>query len=94
MSLSFHDPRGRARVAPAPYTARLSLDGSPVIGLLANGFPDSGPFLDALEGVLSRALPAARFVRYAKPNASTPADEPLLARIVAECAALVTAYGH
>lgn len=94
MSLDFHDPRGRARVADQPYTARLPLADNPVIGLLANGFPDAGPFLDAVEGALAQALPTARIVRYAKPNASTPADTALIDRIADECSALVTAYGH
>jgi hypothetical protein len=94
MTISFHDPRGETRVAPEPYTCRHALTGRPVIGLLANGFPDSVVFLDAIEGALAEALPAASFKRYAKPGASVPAKDKLVHTIAGECDALVTAYGH
>jgi len=94
MSLSFHDPRGITRVAAEAYTCRATLDGTPTIGLLANNFPDSVEFLDAIERALAVALPTARFQRYLKPNASVPAKNALIERIATECDALVTAYGH
>ena len=94
MSLSFFDPRGTSRVTAQAYTCKAALDGTPTIGLLANNFPDSEAFLDAVERTLATALPGARFARYLKPNASTPANAKLVERIVAECDALVTAYGH
>ena len=62
--------------------------------MLANSFPDSGNFLDAVERSLKSLLPAATFRRYAKPNASMPAVDQLLDGIAAECQAVVTAYGH
>ncbi len=94
MTLSYHDPRGATRVEPQAYTCRHDLDGSPTIGLLANGFPDSVAFLDAVETALAQALPQANFRRYAKPGASAPADATLVRSIAAECDALITAYGH
>lgn len=94
MSLEFHDPRGLTRVAAEPYTCKTSLEGAPVIGLLANNFPDSVPFLDAVERALATALPAATFARYVKKSASVPADERLVGEIATRCDALVTAYGH
>jgi hypothetical protein len=94
MSISFHDPRGASRVAVEPYTCKSALSGSPTIGLLANNFPDSEAFLDAVERALTSALPDARFARYLKPSASIPASAELVERIANECDALVTAYGH
>ena len=94
MSLSFHDPRGTSRVTAQAYTCKAALDGTPTIGLLANNFPDSEAFLNAVERALTAALPAARFAHYLKPSASIPANQQLVERIVSECDALVTAYGH
>lgn len=94
MTVEFLDPRGAPRVAFEAYTCRAPLEGEAVIGLLANNFPDSVPFLDAIERAIATVLPAARFARYVKKNASVPADERLVADIAARCDALVTAYGH
>lgn len=94
MSISFHDPRGTSRVTAEAYTCKAALDGAPTIGLLANNFPDSEAFLDAVERALANALPAARFARYLKPSASVPANAQMVERIATECDALVTAYGH
>jgi hypothetical protein len=94
MAIDFHDPRGATRVAPESYTCRHDLSGSPTIGLLANGFPDSVAFLDAVEGALAGALPQASFKRYQKPGASAPAVASIVDSIASECDALVTAYGH
>ena len=94
MPIQFHDPRGETRVAHENYVCQHALEGTVAIGLLANGFPDSVAFLDAVEQALSRALPQALFKRYQKPGASAPADAELVQRIANECDALVTAYGH
>ncbi len=94
MSISFHDPRGASRVAAEAYTCTAQLAGTPTIGLLANNFPDSEAFLDAVQRALGAALPHARFARYLKPSASIPANAQMVERIARECDALVTAYGH
>lgn len=94
MSISFHDPRGTSRVTAEPYTCKHALIGTPTIGLLANNFPDSEAFLDAVQRALANALPSARFARYLKPSASVPANAAMVERIATECDALVTAYGH
>lgn len=94
MALEFIDPRGETRVAAEPYLPRHALDDAVTIGLLANGFPDSVAFLDAVETALAAELPCAGFRRYAKPGASAPATPELVETIAAECDALVTAYGH
>lgn len=94
MAITYHDPRGESRVAPQPYTPRAPADGPVTVGLLANGFPDSEAFLDAVERALERELAGATFRRYRKPGASIPANDALVSAIAAECDALVTAYGH
>ena len=72
---------------------RLASD-APVVGLLANGFPDSVAFLDEVEHALTDVLPGAVVRRYDKGNASIVAGDQLLDGITAECTAVVTAYGH
>ena len=94
MTITYHDPRARSRRPHEPYTERLDLRQARVVGLLENGFPDAGAFLDAIEQALAPVRPLTRFVRYRKPSASVPASSELVQRIVDECDALVTAYGH
>lgn len=94
MTIEFHDPRGEQGRTSEAYALALDCESAVTIGLLANGFPDSVVFLDAVESALGAVLPAARFRCYAKPGASTPASADLVARIAGECDALVTAYGH
>lgn len=66
-----------------------------VIGMLANGFPDSVAFLDEVELALSPLLPEGSTIkRYAKPNASVVVSEGTLQAMGGECDALVAAYGH
>ena len=94
MSIEFHDPRGEARREALPYTARLGESAEPIIGLLANGFPDSVEFLEAVENALNDALPAAQVRHYNKNGASIPAKADLISEITNECDAVITAYGH
>lgn len=94
MAIEFHDPRAMRLAPPEPYRLAAALDGPVTIGLLANGFPDSAAFLDAVETALAARLPAARFKRYDKGNPSIPANATLLDRIAGECDAVASAYGH
>lgn len=94
MSIEYLDPRALRLAPPAPYALRARFDGPVTMGLLANGFPDSVAFLDAVEQALAARLPAARFRRYDKGNPSIPATPALLERIVAECDVVASAYGH
>lgn len=94
MSIHYHDPRASAGRRADPYVRRLANASTPTLGLLANGFPDAAAFLGAVETALRELLPQATFTRYAKPAASAPAAPELIQRIVAECDAVVTAYGH
>lgn len=95
MTVRFFDPRAEPGAPVEAYTLGIDLGAAPVtIGMLANGFPDSVPFLAEVEAALRTVLPAARFVHYDKGNASTIASDELLGRIVGECQAVVAAYGH
>lgn len=94
MPISYHDPRGQTRVAPEPYGCRLELKADLTIGLLANGFPDSVAFLDAVESALQSKLPNAELRRFLKPSASAPADSALVQQMAEQCDAIVAAYGH
>jgi len=98
--IEFVDPRAEPATPVEPY--ELAFD--PVvahgdaddraIGLLANGFQDSEVFLDHVEKALAAELPGAKFHRYNKHNASSVIADPMLDTVVAECKAVVAAYGH
>lgn len=94
MTLEYLDPRATRLAPPEAYRLSATLDGPLTIGLLANGFPDSVAFLDAVESALGARLPAARFRRYDKGNPSIPATAALLGQIVGECDVVASAYGH
>ncbi len=93
--IEFHDPRARTEIPLQAYTLGLDLEQTPgaTVGFLANGFPDSGPFLEAVAGALAGRLDlAAR--HWNKGNASIPAGPAILDEIEASCQAVVAAYGH
>jgi hypothetical protein len=93
--IEFHDPRARTEVAVTPYTLGIDLrqNDHATVGFLANGFPDSGAFLEAVAAALSRqARVTAK--HWNKGNASIPASPAILAAIGASCDAVVAAYGH
>ena len=92
--IEFHDPRAEPGAEPEPYRLSCELDGGHKIGLLANGFPDSERFLDAVERALVELVPGLEVVRANKGNASIVAGEDILAAMSEECRAIVTAYGH
>jgi hypothetical protein len=95
VTVHFLDPRAEPGLPVDPYVLSVDVTSGAIdIGLLANGFPDSVAFLDQVQSALSEALPAARFHRYDKGNASIAAPEDMLAQIVADCSAVVAAYGH
>lgn len=93
--IEFLDPRAAPGAPVDAYELGLPLDDEPAtIGLLANGFPDSVAFLDHVETSLRALMPQAHFVRYDKGNASAVVSDQMLGEIVAECRAVVAAYGH
>ena len=94
MSIQFHDPRAAPLAPPEPYRLTADLSQPLVMGLLANGFPDSVAFLEALEQALIPLLPGARFRHYNKGNPSIRVTEEMLGAISRECTVLATAYGH
>jgi hypothetical protein len=94
--ITFHDPRGDVATEMEAYTLRYEFaETQPVtIGLLANGFPDSVNFLQALGKALRVKMPAAVVKVWNKGNASIPAPESMLAEIKASCQVAIAAYGH
>ena len=94
MSIQFHDPRAEPSRPVEKYGLKAALDGPIALGLLANGFPDSVEFLEAVEDALGEALPEASFHRYNKGGPSIPVIAHLVDDIVERCDAVVTAYGH
>jgi hypothetical protein len=93
--IEFLDPRAEPSTPIEPYELSVDVSAGPItLGLLANGFPDSVHFLAHVEKALARALPRAHFHHYNKGDASAVVTEPMLETIVAECRAVVAAYGH
>lgn len=94
MAISFLDPRGESAVEPQPYTLSTELAPGTTIGLLANGFPDSVEFLDAVGAAVTALRPDIELARYDKGDASAIANDAMLTEIEATCSAVVAAYGH
>lgn len=94
MTVNYHDPRAEPLTPAEPYRLWASLGGNPTIGLLANGFPDSDTFLEQVEAVLAKELPAASFRHYNKRDASIRVRDEMLDSIVADCTVVLAAYGH
>lgn len=93
--IEFLDPRGEPGLPVEPYELSIDAGAGPItIGLLANGFPDSVRFLDAVEHALGAANPDARFERFDKGDASSIVSEAMLDDLVERCQAVVAAYGH
>ena len=95
--ITFHDPRGERATESEPYTLsyELAADGQgTTVALLANGFPDSENFLDAVGRVLSARLPKLEIKSWNKGNASIPAPQQMLDEIKASCQVAIAAYGH
>ncbi len=97
MTVTYLDPRGTTTRPIEPYEATLRIPaGKPlVIGLLANGFPDSEPFLHRVgEALLAHTPTGTKLMFRNKGNASAPAPEPLVDEMAAEAHCVVAAYGH
>jgi hypothetical protein len=99
MTVTFLDPRAQPSAPIEPYSATAAWrpdDGSTlVLGLLANGFPDSEAFLRRVETALLARLPEATTTRFLnKGNASAPATEAQVNAMAEEVHVVVTAYGH
>ncbi len=93
MAIEYLDPRAEPAESVTPYD--LSAGGDALtIGLLANGFPDSVPFLEAVGESLRRVRPGLEVRAWNKGNASMVANEQLIGEITDGCDAVVAAYGH
>lgn len=96
MPVWFHDPRPPIVEAEQSFERlRLrSIPDSPTIGLLANGFPDSAQFLDAVAQQISAMIDGVVFERVTKVSPPTPLTEAQLTLLTTTCDAVVAAYGH
>jgi len=92
--VSFVDPRGVPSTPIDPYDLRLDTSTAPAIALLANGFPDSVRFLDAVGAELRLRLPEASVELFDKRDPTTVVPDDLGERIVERFDAVVAAYGH
>ncbi len=77
-----------AVVAERPTT----LDGL-VVGLLANGKPNSVELLDAVSDVLADSYQFRKVVVRNKGNASRPCPAPIIEEMAQECDVIITASG-
>ncbi len=93
MKIEYLDPRAEPAAAVTPYEAAAG-SGVHTIGLLANGFPDSVPFMEAVGESLRRVRPDLEVRAWNKGNASMVADDRLIGEITDGCDAVVAAYGH
>ena len=94
--IEYHNPEGVRSTPAMPYNLSLSLGASSeaTLGLLANGFPNSVNFLDAVESALLSRCPRLAIKRFDKGNASIVAPTELVAELVNSCDGLIAAYGH
>ncbi len=94
----FHDPRGEAATPVLEYALSHDLSATQgagiTVALLANGFPDSENFLQAIGQSLNAKYPALTLKHWNKGNASIPAPRAMLDEIKAQCHIAVAAYGH
>lgn len=94
MSVTYLDPSGEPSTPITAYDRRLDVSRRPLtLGLIANSFPDAKPFTDCLEKALAKLLPEALFKRYQKPT-TDPIGKEALAKVIAECDAVIAAWGH
>ena len=93
--VSFVDPRSPVGGALRAFDelALRPVPKRPTIGLLANGFPDSAAFLDALGTEIAAVVEGASFERVTKVSPPTPLTEEQLTQL-SSCHAVIAAYGH
>ena len=94
--IEFHNPQGERAVPADPYTLGIDLAANPpsVVGLLANGFPDSENFLRHVGTELERLIDGIEVRVWNKGNASIAAPDSMLDEIQAQCDVVIAAYGH
>ena len=96
MPVSFLDPRPPIAESAQKFEDLnlRAIPRAPIIGLLANGFPDSAQFLDALARRLSTMIDDVTFERVVKVSPPTPLTAAQLALLTTTCDAVIAAYGH
>jgi hypothetical protein len=96
VAVSFVDPRSPVGddVRAFDDLPRRSIPTRPTIGLLANGFPDSAAFLDALAEQIDAVIDGVSFERVTKVSPPTPLTDDQLACLTTRCHAVIAAYGH
>lgn len=94
--ITYHDPRAASSARNEPYELAIDLPAqtSGTVAFLANGFPDSVAFLDAVSVALKAKLPNLTMRHWNKGNASIPAPDDMLADIEQSSIAVIAAYGH
>ena len=94
--IEYHNPDAPVGIEETPYELSLAIDpkAPTIIGLLANGFPDSVEFLNAVGDAIRALFPSIRIREYNKGNATIPAGNQLLQEMTGECAGVIAAYGH
>ena len=96
MPVSFHDPRPPIVEAAQSFRSLplRKIPSAPTIGLLANGFPDSAQFLDAVARRIAAVVDGVGFERVTKVSPPTPLTEAQVTLLTTTCDAVVAAYGH
>ena len=96
MPVSFLDPRPPIAESAQKFEDLdlRTIPRAPIIGLLANGFPDSVQFLDAVARRLSTMIGNVTFERVVKVSPPTPLTAAQLALLTTTCDAVIAAYGH
>ena len=92
--IEFLNPDADVGTENTPYELSVQVDGDTTIGLLANGFPDSVPFLNEVGKAIGRLRPGINLKAYNKGNATIAAPERLLGEIDGDCVGVIAAYGH
>jgi hypothetical protein len=94
--IDYHNPDAPIGVEEIPYKLSLAVkpEAATAIGLLANGFPDSVEFLNAVGDAIQALFPGITLRAYNKGNATIPAGDKLLQEITGECSGVIAAYGH
>ena len=94
--IKFLNPDADVGIENMPYDFSVKVAGgsATAIGLLANGFPDSVPFLDEVGKAIGRLRPGINLKAYNKGKATIAAPEKLLGEIGGVCVGVIAAYGH
>jgi len=94
MTVTFVDPTGQPAAPVQPYELGVDFARRPLrLALIANAFPDITRFVECLVPALQSLLPEATLKVWQKPDVD-PVTSDMLAIIVAESDAVISALGH